>query len=116
MSQTVSFPVGGMTCAACAARIEKVLNRKDGVQAAVNFASERAQVELEGSGTTVGDVIAAVRKAGFSVDEQSVDFAITGMTCAACAARIEKVLNRMPSVQGSVNYAAERAHVTYVPG
>ncbi|MDI6653562.1 heavy metal translocating P-type ATPase [Gluconobacter japonicus] len=116
MAQTISFPVGGMTCAACAARIEKVLNRQSGVHATVNFASERAQVDLDGPGASVGTVVAAVRKAGFSVDEQSVDFAITGMTCAACAARIEKVLNRMPSVQGSVNYAAERAHVTYIPG
>ncbi|KXV26894.1 heavy metal translocating P-type ATPase [Gluconobacter japonicus] len=116
MAQTISFPVGGMTCAACAARIEKVLNRQSGVHATVNFASERAQVDLDGPEASVGTVVSAVRKAGFSVDEQSVDFVITGMTCAACAARIEKVLNRMPSVQGSVNYAAERAHVTYIPG
>lgn len=116
MAQTISFPVGGMTCAACAARIEKVLNRQSGVHATVNFASERAQVDLDGPEANAGNVVAAVRKAGFSVDEQSVDFAITGMTCAACAARIEKVLSRMPSVQGSVNYAAERAHVTYIPG
>ncbi|KXV40682.1 hypothetical protein AD942_05535 [Gluconobacter japonicus] len=116
MAQTISFPVGGMTCAACAARIEKVLNRQSGVHATVNFASERAQVDLDGPDASVGTVVSAVRKAGFSVDEQSVDFVITGMTCAACAARIEKVLNRMPSVQGSVNYAAERAHVTYIPG
>ena len=47
--------------------------------------------------------------------EQSVDLQIGGMTCASCAARIEKKLNRMPGVQASVNYATEKAHVL-LPG
>ncbi|AHK70664.1 hypothetical protein AD931_08035 [Gluconobacter oxydans] len=116
MSETISFPVGGMTCAACAARIEKVLNRQDGVKATVNFASERAQVAFENASSSVESVVAAVRRAGFSVDEQSLDLSLSGMTCAACAARIEKILNRQPSVQASVNFAAERAHINYIPG
>jgi len=45
----------------------------------------------------------------------AVDLAITGMTCAACAARIEKVLNRLPQVEAVVNFAAERAHIAYDP-
>jgi len=44
-----------------------------------------------------------------------IDLALTGMTCAACAARIEKVLNRLPQVEAVVNFATERAHVTYDP-
>ncbi|WP_082779514.1 heavy metal translocating P-type ATPase [Acetobacter cerevisiae] len=116
MSQTVSFPVGGMTCAACAARIEKVLNRQDGVQATVNFASERAQVQMDGPETSIETVVGAVRKAGFTVDERSIDLSLSGMTCAACAARIEKILNKLPMTQASVNFAAEQAHIVYVPG
>ncbi|GBR67268.1 heavy metal translocating P-type ATPase [Gluconobacter kanchanaburiensis] len=116
MSETISFPVGGMTCAACAARVEKVLNRQEGVKATVNFASERAQVAFENTASSVESVVAAVRRAGFSVDEQSLDLSLSGMTCAACAARIEKILNRQPSVQASVNFAAERAHINYIPG
>ncbi|MBF0859030.1 copper-translocating P-type ATPase [Gluconobacter sp. LMG 31484] len=116
MSETISFPVGGMTCAACAARIEKVLNRQDGVKATVNFASERAQVVFENASSSVESVVAAVRRAGFSVDEKSLDLSLSGMTCAACATRIEKILNRQPSVQASVNFAAERAHINYIPG
>lgn len=116
MSQTVSFPVGGMTCAACAARIEKVLNRQDGVQATVNFASERAQVQMDGPAASIETVVSAVRKAGFTVDERSIDLSLSGMTCAACAARIEKILNKLPMTQASVNFAAERAHIVYVPG
>lgn len=116
MPQTVSFPVGGMTCAACAARIEKVLNRQDGVQATVNFASERAQVQMDGPTASINTVVGAVRKAGFTVDERRVDLSLSGMTCAACAARIEKLLNKLPMTQASVNFAAERAHIVYVPG
>ena len=45
--QTIDLELTGMTCAACAARIEKVLNRADGVRAAVNFANETAHVEFD---------------------------------------------------------------------
>src|SRR6476659_1779953 len=48
--------------------------------------------------------------------EQSVDLQIGGMTCASCAARIEKKLNRMPGVRASVNYATEKAHVVLPVG
>jgi Cu+-exporting ATPase len=61
----VEFAVAGMTCAACSARLEKVLNRQPGIQATVNLASERARVRLAGSADEAA-VIAAVGKAGFS--------------------------------------------------
>src|SRR5918993_4735241 len=48
-------------------------------------------------------------------EERTVDLALEGMTCAACAARIEKVLNRLPGVSANVNFAAEKARVRYVP-
>jgi len=116
VTRTISFPVGGMTCAACAARIEKVLNRQEGVRAAVSFATERAQVEFGDAGASAEGVVAAVRKAGFVVAEAGLDLALSGMTCAACAARIETVLGRLPLTQAQVNLATERVHVSYVPG
>ncbi|MFT8420432.1 MAG: heavy metal translocating P-type ATPase [Gluconacetobacter sp.] len=116
MSVTVSFPVGGMSCAACAARIEKVLNRQDGVTATVNFATERAQVVLDNPATPIEPVVKAVRKAGFDVAERSIDLSLSGMSCAACAARIEKILNTLPMTRASVNFATERAHIVFVPG
>ncbi|MBN9327257.1 MAG: heavy-metal-associated domain-containing protein, partial [Cellulomonas sp.] len=54
-----------MTCTSCAARIEKRLNRLDGVQASVNFATERATVELP-DGTSVEQAIAAVEETGYA--------------------------------------------------
>jgi len=62
--RVVEFAIGGMTCAACSARLEKVLNRKQGMQANVNLAAERARVRLSGSADESA-VIEAVAKAGF---------------------------------------------------
>ena len=112
----IDLPVSGMTCGACAARIEKVLNRLPGVAASVNLAAERAQVQLSGSDTKPAQVVAAIEKAGFAVPPQTVELAIDGMTCAACATRIEKVLKRLNGVEAAVNLASERARVRFVAG
>src|SRR4030095_8156397 len=63
--QSLDLKLTGMTCAACAARIEKVLNRADGVQAAVNFATETAHVEFDVERASPKSLIEAVRKAGY---------------------------------------------------
>jgi Cu+-exporting ATPase len=64
-ARVVEFAIGGMTCAACSTRLEKVLNRQPGMRANVNLAAERARVRLEGV-VEPDAVIAAVAKAGFS--------------------------------------------------
>ena len=114
--QRLDLPISGMTCAACAARIEKVLNRLPGVAASVNLAAERVRVDLAPGQTGAPQIVAAIEKAGFSVPQQTVELGIEGMTCAACSTRLEKVLNRLPGVEAAVNLAAERARVRYVPG
>ncbi|KJS56354.1 carbonate dehydratase, partial [Streptomyces rubellomurinus subsp. indigoferus] len=63
----VELSIGGMTCASCAARIEKKLNRMDGVEATVNFATEKARVEY-GPGVTVEDLIATVERTGYTAE------------------------------------------------
>lgn len=75
-ARRVDLPISGMTCAACAARIEKVLNRLPGVQASVNLASERARVELAPDTTSPKQVVASIEKAGFSVPQQTLELAI----------------------------------------
>ena len=64
-SRVVEFAIGGMTCAACSARLEKVLNRQSGMQANVNLASERARVRLSAAADEAA-VLVAVAKAGFT--------------------------------------------------
>ncbi|HEY3482287.1 MAG TPA: heavy metal translocating P-type ATPase [Streptomyces sp.] len=63
--QAVELEIGGMTCASCAARIEKKLNRMDGVSASVNYATEKAKVAY-GEGVAVGDLIATVEATGYT--------------------------------------------------
>ncbi|MEV0781369.1 heavy metal translocating P-type ATPase, partial [Streptomyces sp. NPDC050428] len=60
---------GGMTCASCAARIEKKLNRMDGVEATVNYATEKARVSYQGEAVSVGDLIATVEATGYTAAE-----------------------------------------------
>ena len=74
-TEAVDLKLGGMTCAACAARIEKVLNRVDGVRAEVNFATERAHVEFDGAKATTPALIEAVRNAGYDASPAVDPFA-----------------------------------------
>ncbi|MEV7323687.1 heavy metal translocating P-type ATPase [Streptomyces sp. NPDC093970] len=64
----VELLIGGMTCASCAARVEKKLNRMDGVTATVNYATEKAKVTYPG-GVRVADLIAVVEKTGYTAEE-----------------------------------------------
>ena len=68
--EAVELAVQGMTCAACAARIEKNLNRVAGVSASVNFATETAQVCFNPKQNDVGALIEAVRRAGYDAHVQ----------------------------------------------
>jgi Cu+-exporting ATPase len=112
----IELPVEGMTCAACATRLEATLNRLPGVSAAVNLASEKAQIEFDPATTRPDVLVHSIEGAGFTVPTRSVEFALTGMTCAACAARIEKVLAKLPGVSATVNLSTERARVTFPHG
>jgi Cu+-exporting ATPase len=107
------LPVRGMTCAACSTRLEKVLNRLPGVEAAaVNLAAETAELSFDKNKLATGRVVEAIGRAGFSVPSESFDLQITGMTCAACSTRLEKVLSKVEGVlQASVNLATERARI-----
>lgn len=114
-STALDVPIEGMTCAACAVRLEKVLNRLPGVQAAVNFASETAHLRFNPAQIRTDELVNTIQSAGFQVPAQPLQLAISGMTCAACATRIEKVLNKLPGVSAQVNFATETAHVRLPP-
>jgi Cu+-exporting ATPase len=107
-----------MTCANCAATVERVLKKLPGVSAAsVNFASERAAVTFDPKAARLTQIIAQIRGAGFAVPTARVELGLTGMSCANCAATIERTLNqKVPGVlQAAVNFASERAAVEYLP-
>lgn len=112
----IDLSIEGMTCSACAARIEKNLNKLPGVHAVVNFANEKARVKFNVNTILPEELIRSIEKAGFHVAPQSVQLRINGMTCATCSGRIEKALNKLPGVVATVNLATEIAHVRLSPG
>lgn len=106
-----------MTCAACATRIEKGLNKMDGVeQATVNLALEKSSIKYDPSKLSEQDFEKKIELLGYGVVKQKAEFDITGMTCAACATRIEKGLNKLDGVAvANVNLALEKATIEYNP-
>jgi Cu+-exporting ATPase len=112
------MPIEGMSCAACALNVERALNRKDGIkQANVNFAFGTAQVEFDPTKINAATLVETVRDAGYDAATATTALAITGMTCAACVARVEKALTKVNGViSASVNLATNKATITYIPG
>ena len=110
-SITFDLPIAGMTCASCAGRVERALRKVAGAeQVNVNLATEQARVQAPAD--RLPALVEAVSQAGYSVPTQSIELNIGGMTCASCAGRVERALNKVPGVQSvSVNLASERAHV-----
>lgn len=113
----VHLPISGMTCAACSSRIEKGLNKLDGVQkVSVNLALEKAAIKYNPEVTSVEAFEKKIEDLGYSVVSEKAEFELLGMTCAACSGRIEKGLNKLPGVkQAVVNLALETGTVEYNP-
>ncbi|WP_061570690.1 copper-exporting P-type ATPase CopA [Bacillus atrophaeus] len=113
----IALQVSGMTCAACASRIEKGLKRMDGVaDAHVNLALETSNVTYNPSETGAAAIKEKIVKLGYGVVTEKAEFQIAGMTCAACANRIEKRLNKTEGVNSApVNFALETVAVEYNP-
>ncbi|GHU74248.1 copper-translocating P-type ATPase [Clostridia bacterium] len=118
-SQVLS--IRGMTCAACAGRIERTVRKLSGIgQANVNLASEKLFVEYDTVSLALPAIKEAVHKIGYEVvektDSTNITIPIGGMTCAACAQRIEKTIKKLDGVASvSVNFATEKATVAYEP-
>jgi len=119
--QKETLAVKGMTCASCAARIEKVLSSRDGIMdVAVNLAAETMEVEWDDTKIALDDIGEQVAGLGFELvipsSEVTLDLAIKGMTCASCSARIEKVVSGLEGVQSmQVNLAAETGVAVFDP-
>ena len=119
--QVVDFDVGGMTCGSCAARIQRVLGKQHGVvHADVNYATREARVELDPSAVSDDDLRAAVGKIGYELRRAGVktlNFAVAGMTCGSCAARVQRVLAKQEGVANAeVNFATGTARVQLTSG
>src|SRR5208337_1998677 len=115
----IDLPVTGMTCAACSSAVEKGLQRIKGVtNAAVNFSAEKATIEFSDpkKPLPLSIIIETIKGEGYGVASVRMDFAVRGMTCAACVGAVERALKELYGVLNvSVNLAAEKASVEYIP-
>jgi len=115
------MPVSGMHCAACAARIEKVISGMEGVaEVSVNLADESMHLTFDPDTVDLGSVVGRVADLGFTAtpppSQATLELAVTGMHCAACSSRIERVVGALPGVtQASVNLAAETGKFVFDP-
>ncbi len=116
-TQRATLKITGMTCASCSTRIQKKLSKMEGIQeATVNLATEKANVVFDPNVVDLEKVMETVQSLGYGVGREKVTLAISGMTCAACSARIEKQLNKLPGVKATVNLTTEKAAVEFTPG
>ncbi|HBX56243.1 heavy metal translocating P-type ATPase [Pseudomonas sp. UBA2684] len=113
---TFDLPIGGMTCASCAGRVERALRNVPLVaSASVNLATEQARIQAPRE--SLGALIGAVEKAGYQVPSERLELNIGGMTCASCVGRVERALGQQPGVLAvSVNLATEQAQLRVAPG
>ncbi|PGA31204.1 heavy metal translocating P-type ATPase [Bacillus wiedmannii] len=112
-----NLQISGMTCAACANRIEKGLEKVEGVHDAnVNFALEKTKIMYDPQKTNPQQFKEKVESLGYGIVSDKAEFTVSGMTCAACANRVEKRLNKLEGVNGAtVNFALESATVDFNP-
>ncbi|MFQ5480357.1 MAG: heavy metal translocating P-type ATPase [Thermodesulfobacteriota bacterium] len=115
--KSITLGLTGMSCASCAAKIEKALREVAGVvKVSVNFAAEKAAIEYEPSRVGEADLISVIEGLGYGVLSSKLTLHIGGMSCASCAAKIEKALAEVSGVvKASVNFAAEEAAVEFIP-
>ncbi|AGA68677.1 copper/silver-translocating P-type ATPase [Desulfitobacterium dichloroeliminans LMG P-21439] len=114
-----TLKIEGMTCAACAKTVERVTKKLGGVtESNVNLATEKLNISFDEDKLTVGDIQAAVEKAGYKAltDALSKTMKIEGMTCAACAKTVERVTRKLEGVnEADVNLATEKLTINYEP-
>lgn len=109
--------ITGMTCSACANRVQKVVGKLDGVEEAnVNFATETLSVKYDNSKINNSDIESSIEQAGYGVEKniKNYSFKVEGMTCSACANRVERVTKKASGVENSsVNFATEKLNITF---
>ena len=116
-----NYKITGMSCAACAKAVERIVKKLDGVEDQnVNIATEKLSITYDKSKISFNDIKLAIEKGGYGVENnienKNIDLKIEGMSCAACAKAIERVVKKLDGVELiSVNIATDKASINYNP-
>lgn len=116
-TRQIILPIKGMTCANCVATIERNIKKESGVQeTVVNLSSEKATVGYDRRQTSLDNVIARIRRAGYDVAEAEGEFIIKRIADSVDAQRLESLLQKNESILGvSINISTGKAIVQYIP-
>ena len=116
-SDRIDLPIVGMSCASCAATIQRGLGDLMGVEkASVNFANSKATVLYRPQLVNPEDLIKSIRKSGYDVGTASIEIPVRGMECASCVQNVEKALLGARGVaKAAANLATEKVKVEYIP-
>jgi len=111
-------PISGMSCAACSARVERGLGALPGVLSVnVNLVLGKGTISYNRNQLQPIEIIDKIRDLGYEVPEEKLELLISGMSCAACSARVERRLNSLPGVQEAVvNLTTNKANIKFIPG
>ncbi len=117
-TKKINLDIEGMTCAACSTRVEKVLNKQEGVDnAVVNLLGHKATIDYNPDKISENDLVEAIKKSGYGVPNTKRTILVEGMTCSACSSRVEKVLSKLDGMlAANVNLSNNKATVEYKPG
>ena len=116
-----NYKITGMSCAACAKAVERIVKKLDGVEDQnVNIATEKLSITYDKSKISFNDIKLAIEKGGYGVENnienKNIDLKIEGMSCAACAKAIERVVKKLDGVELiNVNIATDKASINYNP-
>lgn len=94
--QHIQLPIEGITCATCAGRVEKALNRMPGVESSVNLVSATADIRYALAQFTPEQLAEAIERASYDVPHERRELAIGGTTCATCVAGSRRPCRRCP--------------------
>jgi len=113
----LDLPIRGMSCASCVEKIETGLSKLEGIEeAAINFAAEKGTVLYDPSRVSVSRIVREIENLGYGTRTEEITIPVRGMSCASCVEKIETQLRSLPGVtKADVNFAAERATVSFIP-
>ena len=118
-SNKETYTIAGMSCVSCAKAVENITKKLDGVESSsVNIATEKLNIEYNKQKISFDEIKSAIEKAGYKVIKENkpknLELKIGGMTCAACAKAVERVIKKLDGVEYvNVNIATEKVNIEY---
>lgn len=117
-TENITLPIIGLNCASCVNTIEKEIKKLSGIKKVnVNYASETVFAEFDTNETSTGQIIEAIKAAGYKTGYSTLTLGVRGMHCGSCVTKIENELNHKSGIiNSSVDIGSETVFIKYIQG